>query len=247
MKIYTFLSVVFLFIFNHAAYPQLKLKEWKPDLLIDKIYSEPPYPNLAENKPVNFKILVQNWGNYDSKPCKLLVRIGGETRGKIIDIKTLKPGHILVVKRACKVSATKNTVVFASVDPYGKVDELRENNNTKKFTYKPGKPDFIVEQILLSNPKPKVGEEVSITVKTKNIGKAYVSPFELSIRIGGESRARIYLVKHYYMKGGTQEIVRKFRSTSRMKYLITAKVDPYNKWKEVKEGNNTKKVKIRFR
>ena len=150
-------------------------------------------------------------------------------------------------KRTWGISFTKKTVVFASVDPYGQVDELKEHNNTKKYTYNPGKPDFIVEDIILSNTKPRVGEEVTITVKTKNIGNAYVSPFELSIRIGGESRASRYLVKHYYMKGGTQLITRKFISKTKQKYIITAKVDPYNKWREIKEGNNTKKVEIRFR
>jgi hypothetical protein len=247
MRKNTIFILAFLFVFSSASNFADVAKKYRPDLVIEKIYREPPYPNLAENKPTSFKIYVKNKGVTSCKTTsKLFVRAGGNAKAIILKIPALRYDSAVVLKLDAHISKTQKSLIYAYADYYGQIAEYSEKNNAKKFVNNPGKPDFVVEDIRFSNNKPKAGEEVTIRVKVKNRGDAHVSPFMLRIRIGGETKAMHYRVKSYGIDASIPPITRKFTSKYKREYLITAEVDPRNKWREKKENNNTKRVKLRF-
>ena len=241
-----FISVLLFILSSASNFPDID-KKYRPDLVIEKIYREPPYPNLAENKPTSFKVMVKNRGVTSCKTTSsLFVRAGGNKKGIILKIPALRSDSSVVLKVDAHISKTQKSLIYAYADYYGQIEEYSEKNNDKKLVNNPGKPDFVVEDIVLSNSKPKAGEEVTISVKVKNKGDAYVSPFILSIRIGGETRASRYRVNSYGINASIPPITRKFTSKYKREYLITATVDPRNRWREKKENNNQKRVKLRF-
>jgi len=216
----------------------------KPDLIIKALSFKPP--NMAQKKATSFHAIIQNIGHVTSAPCQLSFRVGGETKAKTYDVQSLKPGYSTTRWRLVQLPYKGKYRVTAKIDSAGQVTELKENNNTKSITYIPGKPDFVVEKITFSNNRPRVGELVTIKAYVKNIGSGFVTPYTVSLRVGGETKPMNISI-HTPGINYTVPVQRKFRSTKKGTFLIMATVDPKNVWQEVKEKNNKKTAKLKFR
>lgn len=216
----------------------------RADLIIKNLSYKPP--NMAAKDPTTFTAVIQNIGKAPSPPCQLSFRVGGESKAKIFDIQSLGPGSSTTRWRVVQLPYNGRYRITARIDITNQVIERKETNNGKSIIYRPGKPDFIVEKITLSNPRPRVGQRVTIQAIVKNSGEGFVSPYVVALRVGGESKPLLIRVHppglHYSIP-----VQRTFRSKRKGRFIITATADPDNDWKEVQENNNRKTATLIYR
>ena len=111
-----------------------------PDLIISNINHSPGTPH--QNQQIKFWVFVKNKGNAWSKKSHLRIQVGGETRGKLVQVPALDPGRTWRYERKHTLSKPGKYMVTATADALKVIIEARENNNIKRkrFTVKAGSP-----------------------------------------------------------------------------------------------------------
>ncbi len=108
------------------------------------------------------------------------------------------------------------------------------------------KPDLTIREMKISPSNPTTLDTILFKAKVKNISKVSAAASKGGIKIGGESKPKLY--PHGMLgPGKSAQISRSMRITRPGKYIVTFIADAGNDIAESKEANNIVKIKFTVR
>ncbi len=221
----------------------------KSDLVVS--YLTRSHASVVVNQPFTIKCYVKNQGNAPSPPSVLGIRTGGSSRYHRFNVESLRPGQQSSLFEITGFSfPSPGTYTITAVADLDKtVRESNEFNNTRQMTItvtNPPKPDLAIYSITPYTRYPEVGKYDHVTVCVENkIGGAMAPATKLLFKIGGESNPRVFSIPAL-APGQKYSVSRGVKMDRPIGIVITAKVDPDNKIKELREDNNEKKYHLTF-
>lgn len=136
---------------------------------------------------------------------------------------------------------TGTTALHVVVDPYGHLNEANKNNNEAVAALPIlTRPDIVVDEIMLSDDEPVVGEEVVVTLKLHNAGQAPAGTQLVALHQGApESGLLLDTRTQKSLKGGeTASLSFTWIPAATGQYRLFATGDRDNTINEFDEGNN---------
>lgn len=113
---------------SDSEYPEMG----RPDLVITKISVDPTTPQVG--KTYKLTIMVKNAGVVPCEAGGVRVEVNG--RPYLLDFEPLKPRHSVAVPSTPLMADAAGTVtVKVMLDPLGKMEESREDNNQRDWTF----------------------------------------------------------------------------------------------------------------
>ena len=160
-------------------------QEFLPDLIVEDILPGQGDPQVG--KPLNFTVKVKNQGTVPSAEVVAKYYINNTAANDSIPIPPLSQGAGTDVSFSLTPYKAGPMEVKMVVDSGEAVYESNETNNqlVKIINVKALPPDLKIESISLNPESPKLGENVTFTVKIKNNGLGDASSNELKYNING--------------------------------------------------------------
>jgi subtilase family serine protease/flagellar hook assembly protein FlgD/Tol biopolymer transport system component len=164
-----------------SSRPNLKVRQ--DDLVVE------PSP-ARQGSPAVARATVHNTGSVTSGPFQVAFFEGDPAAGRRVhasDVSGLAAGEAITVEATYEVAVAHDLVVVTQVDPAGAVDEFDETDNVIAATVQVlGLPDLVVDSgaIVPSNPFPRRGERVDVSVTVVNVGAQGAGPAEVSLYDG---------------------------------------------------------------
>ncbi len=140
----------------------------KPDLVIESISYEPMDPRVGDT--ITFYVRVKNVGG--ARAGRFYVRIHDGAGYQQGSLSGLNAGQSHTVTLRLPLTRSPETFT-AVVDPYGRVDELDEGNNTKSITVTAGSEPLDL-RLSLDKTTYTVGETVTVTVNLNRAANVYL-------------------------------------------------------------------------
>ncbi len=239
-----FSSLLLFFLISSAAWASPK-----PDLVVS--YLARSHASVVVDQPFTIKCYVKNQGNAPSPPSVLGIRTGGSTRYHRFNVGTLRPGQQspLFEITGYRFHSPGRFTITAVADLDRTVRESNESNNIRQMNItvnNPSKPDLAIYSITPSTKYPEVGKYYNVSVCVENkTGGAMAPASKLLFKIGGESSPKIFSIPAL-APGQKYSVSRRVRANHPTRITITAKIDPNNKIKELREDNNVKTYYLSF-
>ncbi|HEY3360798.1 MAG TPA: CARDB domain-containing protein [Methanosarcina sp.] len=160
-------------------------QEFLPDLIVEDILPEQGDPQVG--KLLNFTAKVKNQGTVPSAEVAAKYYINDIAANDSISIPPLSQGAGTNVSFSLIPDKGGKMEVKVVVDSGEAVHESNETNNQfiKEINIKALLPDLKIESISLNPESPKLGDNITFTVKIKNEGPGDASSNELKYNING--------------------------------------------------------------
>jgi len=109
------------------------------------------------------------------------------------------------------------------------------------------RPDLVISKITYSpGPLPKWNDEVTITVRVKNVGQGGADASDVRVKVGSEGNPPVVQISTLN-PGQERMYTRKFTFGTGGNFMVTATADYGNNLVESNEGNNVKQKTIQVR
>ncbi|MFH1750898.1 MAG: CARDB domain-containing protein, partial [Candidatus Micrarchaeota archaeon] len=140
----------------------------KPDLIISSFTSSVASPTVGQT--VTLTVVTQNIGSVASSASTTQVDKPGASPASLA-IAALTPGSTSSKTTTFTCNSAGTKYLGAVADALNTNNEISETNNIKNLTITCGSgPDYVIDYLDFSKTNPIVGESVTISVKTKNVG-----------------------------------------------------------------------------
>ena len=144
---------------------------WLPDLVVTGIVWDPVVPSAGHD--VSVVVTVENGHLIAIAGASELVLLAGEEEVARTDIDAIEPGQLAIHAFTWRARVGPKTFV-ATVDPETAVEESDEINNRLAVDFGGAfVPDLVVEGFGWSPTSPSVGDEITLSVGLRNIGKGF--------------------------------------------------------------------------
>ncbi len=216
----------------------------KPDLIVDRFTKSPENPLTTDE--IVFSVRVKNNGPGKSKPCKLKVKIGGESQPPSYSIPALRSGARFTIQRKMTLPVALTFLGVAIIDDDNKNLELNEYNNETELIFSvanPPRPDLIVERITNSPEHPVTTDEIAFSVRVNNQGPGASRPCKLELKVGGESVPPKFDIPA--LRSGASFTIRRHMTLPvALTFLAVGTIDKDHQVIETDESNN--ETELRF-
>jgi len=168
-------------------------KSPKPDLKITSFTAY--YGTVSTNQNNKFTATIKNIGTVKSPACKKMIQRGGSK--EYSDLPAIEPGQYVTVTFYAKFSIPQKYHVSIMADARENITEIYENNNFKSLFFdviEGDKPNLYIKsmsfgEIVILN------KYVNLTFQVmNNPGGSVAGPSKCTIKIGGESVGKEYLI-----------------------------------------------------
>ncbi len=210
----------------------------RPDLTIDTLYKSPASPTTRDS--ITFSVRVRNNGPAVSTPCKLSLKVGGESMPPKYDIPAMAAGATYIRTRKMLLPIALTYLAIANIDVDGVVRETNETNNLDSLIFSvspPPRPDLTIDTLYKSPASPTTRDSITFSIRVRNNGPAVSTPCKLSLKVGGESMPPKYDIPAM-AAGATYIRTRKMLLPIALTYLAIAHVDVDGVVRETNETNN---------
>ncbi len=210
----------------------------KPDLIVESLTRSIKNPTTDDR--ITITTVVRNQGPAGSDPCRLSIKVGGDSVIPTYAVPALRSGARHTIRRSMTIPEAQIYLTTVRVDTDNKINEEDETNNKAEMIFEvsnPPKPDLVVESLTRSIENPTTEDEITITTVVRNQGLAGSGPCRLSIKVGGDSVVPTYEVPA--LRGGATHTIRRSMTIPEVQiYLTTVRIDTDNQVNEEDEANN---------
>ena len=167
------------------------------------------------------------------------LRFNGVTQNPDLTCSNLNAGSSCIPKWTITPTSTGTKTIQVCTDSRLDIDESNEGNNCATesiMVTEPSLPDFIVESMSVNPAIPTEGHAATVTIRTKNVGNASGSSFDVRFDAPGHSETKT-------CSGlSTNGICEKdfiWIPSSDGSMRLTSEVDPTDRVDELSESNNS--------
>lgn len=216
----------------------------QPDLAISNFWNWPKTPTSREW--FDIKVRVYNLSDTAlTRQTALHIFVGGSNRPYILPISSFAAKKSRDFIQRVFLDAPGKYVARAIVDPENRIQEIREDNNTKRMEFRVRQaasneylPDLSIYTPNYMPEKPCTDDHIEFKATITNIGAVRSPRSKAAIKIGGGTPHLIdvpQILPGEYKKISFSRVLPIART-----YKVTVYADYNNKIKEYDEGNNEK-------
>jgi len=224
----------------------------QPDLTVTPDYLSINKKTVKGGDTVGLKAYIKNIGTYKAANFKVRFFFNGEQVYEKTFAVITKNGSVTAVYNISLPQNMNGPQIFkVEVDPDNTVAELNDNNNTaeKTINVEKAQRDLFIEYIKANPAKPKVGQQVTWTVKVRNNGNAKATGVKLNFYADNTSAnpTNVITINSISANTGVAKAIKwtvPANISPALNYTVRATADPDNQIDETNEANNTKTASI---
>jgi subtilase family serine protease len=233
---------------NNVAEKSLNISLVQPDLYVTPEMLTYNKKSIKGGDKVTFKATIKNKGTAAAKNVKVRLYVNNQLIHEKIVATITKTGSSAVTYPYVIPVNLKGDIPFrAVIDPQDAISELDEKNNQAQTTISiaSAQIDLLIESLKAAPSKPKVGQQMTWTIKVRNNGNTPVSDVKLFffVNSASEQPTATFVIKSLNKNSSTSKTVKWIVPAdikTAVGYTVRAVVDPDNKIYESNEANNIK-------